>query len=136
MPVYEYACACGVTFDRCLPVAMYRDPQFCDCGKQAVKQVCAPSFFVPQDVNYTSPIDGRVIRSMQEREEDLKRADCVPWEPGIAQDGKRREAEEDAALDKEIDAAVEKTINNMPEHKKTQLANELASGADINLIRN
>lgn len=136
MPTYAYRCECGEEFDRCLPVSMYRDPQFCICGKQATKLICAPSVFVPQDINYTSPIDGRPIRSMQEREEDLKRADCVPWEPGIAQDGARREAEEDAALDREIDAAVEKTIAAMPDTKKAQLANELASGADVNFIRN
>lgn len=32
---------------------------------------------------YASPIDGRPITSRHERNEDCKRNDAVPWEPGI-----------------------------------------------------
>ena len=32
---------------------------------------------------YQSPIDGRPITSRSERNEDCKRNDAVPWEPGI-----------------------------------------------------
>lgn len=135
MPVYSYKCECGQAFDRVLPVSMYATEQLCYCGKVAVKQIVAPSVFIPQDINYTSPIDGRPIRSMQERVEDLKRADCVPWEPGIKQDGERKQAEAEAALDREIDAVVEREIEKMPEDKKASLANELAAGADVSFVR-
>ena len=136
MPVYSYKCECGADFDRCLPVSMYKDPQTCDCGKIATKQVCAPSFFMAQDINYQSPIDGRPITSMQARIDDLKRADCVPWEPGIGQDGERNKRESEARLDREIDTVVDREIAKMPEEKKARLANELAAGADIQLVRN
>ena len=32
---------------------------------------------------YASPIDGRPITSRTERNEDCKRNDAIPWEPGI-----------------------------------------------------
>jgi hypothetical protein len=39
---------------------------------------------------YISPVDGRVIRNAQERRDDLKRNDCIPWEPGINQDANKK----------------------------------------------
>ncbi len=32
---------------------------------------------------YASPIDGKPITSRSERNEDCKRNDAIPWEPGI-----------------------------------------------------
>jgi hypothetical protein len=32
---------------------------------------------------YRSPIDGRLVTSRHERDEDCKRNDAIPWEPGI-----------------------------------------------------
>jgi len=32
---------------------------------------------------YQSPIDGRPITSRTERNDDCKRNDAIPWEPGI-----------------------------------------------------
>lgn len=32
---------------------------------------------------YQSPIDGRLITSRSERDEDCKRNDAIPWERGI-----------------------------------------------------
>jgi putative FmdB family regulatory protein len=136
VPTYEYLCdTCGSKFDRTLPVAMYASLQHCKCGAAARKLISAPAVFVPQDICYDSPIDGRPITSMQARIEDLKRADCVPWEPGIAQDGERRKREEEAALDAKIDATVDQFIDALPEHKKTELANELAAGSDVDFVR-
>jgi hypothetical protein len=33
---------------------------------------------------YTSPIDGRLITSRSHRREDLKRNNCVEWEPSMS----------------------------------------------------
>ena len=42
--------------------------------------VCAPR--VKSDIEpYKSPIDGRLITSASERRDDLKRNNCVPYEP-------------------------------------------------------
>lgn len=35
--------------------------------------------------DYQSPVDGKVIGSRSTRREDLKKHNCVPWEPGIGQ---------------------------------------------------
>lgn len=45
--------------------------------------------FIAADIpEYRSPIDGRLISSRSHRREDLKRNNCVEWEPGI---GKKAE---------------------------------------------
>jgi hypothetical protein len=35
--------------------------------------------------DYQSPIDGKHITSRSTRRDDLKKHDCVEWEPGIGQ---------------------------------------------------
>lgn len=136
MPLYEYECnSCGNKFEKTLPVALYQSTQHCMCGSDARKLLSAPSVFVPQNICYDSPIDGRPITSQRERDEDLKRADCVPWEPGIKQDGERRKKEADDALDAAVDSSVDKFIDSLPAHKRVELANELSSGAEATFIR-
>lgn len=136
MPTYEYSCdSCGKRFDMTLPLSQYNTPQMCVCGILARKMLSAPSVFVPKDICYDSPIDGRPITNMRERIEDLKRADCVPWEPGIKQDGERRKRETEAALDAAIDTSVDQFIESLPCDKRISLANELASGAEADFIR-
>ena len=42
--------------------------------------ICKP--YVQSDIpEYRSPIDGKLIGSRSTRREDLKKNDCVPWEP-------------------------------------------------------
>jgi hypothetical protein len=43
-------------------------------------QIVAP-MVVPDTPEYTSPIDGRLISGRVQRREDLKRNDCVEYEP-------------------------------------------------------
>lgn len=128
MPTYEYSCQCGKDFEVILPIKLHAEPQECACGKVATKVFrTAPIGFVSPDICYDSPIDGRVIRSKQQRIEDLARSNCVPYEPGQKQDYLRSIEEADAALDKSIEAHVEQEIAKMPAAKKEILANELAS---------
>jgi hypothetical protein len=49
----------------------------------------APMVMRPM-AEYRSPIDGRLITSKQERREELKRNDCVEWEPGIGKGAYKR----------------------------------------------
>lgn len=71
---------------------VFRDGMFVDkvTGERAVtgsEAVCVP--FIVRDIPaYTSPIDGRVIDGRAARREDLKRNNCVEWEPGM---GKKAE---------------------------------------------
>ncbi len=54
--------------------------------------LCAP--MVIRDIEpYRSPIDGKEISSRSARREDLKKNDCVPWEPGMGTVFKRTPGE-------------------------------------------
>lgn len=49
--------------------------------------------FIAGDIpEYRSPIDGKPITSRSHRREDLKRNDCVEWEPGM---GKAKPSQKD-----------------------------------------
>lgn len=48
------------------------------------KEAEFPTPLVMREISeYRSPIDGRLITSRLERNEDCKRNDALPWEPGI-----------------------------------------------------
>lgn len=95
----------------------------------------APMVFIGRDIHYTSPVDGRVIRSKAERLDDLARHGCIEYDPGMKQDYARRQKEADAAIDSGIERTVEETIHKMPSAKRERLANELSSGLDVQPVR-
>lgn len=99
------------------------------------QQRFAPMIFVGRDIHYTSPVDGRVIRSKQERMDDLRRNNCVEYDPGMKQDAERRQRAADAAIDTGIERTVEETIHKMPSAKRERLASELSSGLDVQPVR-
>jgi len=94
-----------------------------------------PVMVVPEIPAYQSPIDGRWINSRAQRREDLRRNDCVEYEPSMRGEIERRRAREDAELDAKIDATVEAEIHAMPARKREHLIAEMESGADIELTR-
>jgi hypothetical protein len=91
--------------------------------------------FVSQEVRYTSPIDGKVITNRQQRQDDLARHGCIEYDPEMKKDTARRIEREEKALDRSIDAAVERQIHNMPTHKREKLAAELQGGLTAEVIR-
>ncbi len=95
----------------------------------------APMIFVKQDVHYASPIDGRVIRSKHEREDDLRRNGCIEYDPCMKQDQERRKRESETALDRSIEESVERDWATMPSAKREKMANELIGGADVEPVR-
>ena len=51
--------------------------------EQRKKPIALP--YVISDIPpYASPIDGRMITSRSERRDDLKRNNCVEWEPSLS----------------------------------------------------
>lgn len=130
MPTYEYSCSCGARFDRVLPVKDYDQPQTCECGNLATKMLSRPMVFVAPDICYDSPIDGRPITSMQARKEDMARAGCVEYDPGMRQDYQRRIAQGEASLEAKIEATVEAEIDRMPTEKRERLHNEMLGGME------
>ncbi len=77
------------------------------------------------DVRYDSPINGRPITSHAQRIEDMKRHDCIEYDPGMKQDAQRRMDESDASLDASIERHVEKEIAKMPTKQRGKLVSEL-----------
>lgn len=127
--IYAYECdSCGSEFERVLPVSDHAKPQACECGKTARKVICAPALMIPQDIHYTSPIDGRPITSMKARMEDLARSNCEPYDPGMRQDNDRRVRESETALEKAVDETVERAVTAMPSEKREKLQAELDGG--------
>jgi hypothetical protein len=67
---------------------VFRDGAFVDrqtgipMEKPFAGKICAPHIIsdIPE---YRSPIDGRVIGSRSERRDDLKRNNCVEYEPSL-----------------------------------------------------
>jgi hypothetical protein len=128
--LYEYICSNGHEFERSLPVAEYRTPQFCECGRKGKRVISAPMLAVVQrECRYDSPIDGRPITSWAQRKEDLARNGCQEYDPGMKQDYHRRIEREDRDIDKKLDATVEAEIEKMPARKREKLMSELDSGA-------
>lgn len=130
MPTYVHRCENGHRFERVRRVADFDKTEVCDCGLVAPRVICAPMVFVQPDICYDSPIDGRPITSMQARLEDLARAECVPYDPGMKQDYQRRIARGEAELEAKIEATVEAEIERMPTEKRERLHNEMLGGME------
>ena len=136
MPIYGYCCECGEKFDRYLRYENYDAPQYCRCGREATRQIFAPLMVVvAPNICYDSPIDGRPITSLRDREEDLARNNCKPYDPGMKQDYEERVKREDEALDRAVEETVDREIALMPSTKRERLVNELASGMTAEVIR-
>lgn len=130
MPLHSFRCPTGHVFDAYQPSDKLDSTMECaQCKAMAEKVFLTPPMgFVRQDVCYASPIDGRPITSHQEHVEDLRRADCVPYEPGIKQDQERKAREREEAVERSIDETVEREIALMPTKKKEKLTAELEGG--------
>lgn len=91
--------------------------------------------FVQPDCHYTSPIDGREITSRQQRADDLARHDCIEYDPLMKQDAERRRVESETALEKSVDATIEREIHTMPARQRETLVSELQNGVTVEAVR-
>lgn len=128
MPTYAHTCDNGHDFDLVLRFSELERPQFCECGAPATRVICAPMVFVQADICYDSPVTGEAITSKQKRIEDLKRHNCIEYDPGMKQDYQRRIQEGEKQLDAKVDAFVDQQISTMPARKREKLESELKSG--------
>lgn len=80
---------------------------------------------VAQDVCYDSPIDGTPITSHAARLEDLKRHDCIEYDPEMKKDYERHRQESQQAFEQTIEQSVAHDIARMPSAKKRQLIREV-----------
>lgn len=110
----------------------------CDqCDLAAVRIFTAPVMVVAKpDLCYDSPIDGTPITSWAARQEDMKRNNCIEYDPEMKKDAARAQQDRQAAFDKSIDQTVAQTVAKMPAKKRAQLKKELVNqGADCRIVR-
>lgn len=112
MPLYTFKCVCGQRDLRFAKIAQRDDPQSCSCGQPMQRIIEAP-FVRPEIPAYQSPIDGRWIDSRAQRQEDLKRNNCVEVEPGMKEDCERRRKADENSFFATVDASVDKTVAEM-----------------------
>lgn len=124
--IYQYKCEHGHEFEVYRRVADHQPVELCECGVDAVQVLTAPIMVkVACDVRYTSPIDGTPITSHHQRHEDLKRHDCIPYDPEMKRDAHRRSDESMATLEQAVEQTVYEEIAKMPTAKKAKLYSEV-----------
>jgi hypothetical protein len=118
---------CQKSFDRFLRLVDYDMPQTCDCGAQAVKQLCAPA--VRGDyAGYSCPVTGQWIEGRRAHEENLRRHGCRVLEPGETEAARRNHAAAEAEFDRQIEQTAEQLVAGLPPQKLEKLASEMQSG--------
>ena len=138
MPSYLYRCANQHQFERVTTVRNHESAVSCEeCDLVAQQVITAPAMVkVAPDLCYDSPIDGAPITSHAARTEDLKRNNCIPYDPEMKRDAARKTTERDEALYTSIEETVCTEVAKMPPKKKRQLVKELVrQGTDIEVTR-
>ncbi len=137
MPTYQFCCNHGHQMEKYVSLQDYDNPQSCYCGETTYRQILAPALVKAQpECRYDSPIDGRPITTWQQREEDLARHNCQPYDPEQKKDYEQKQAESQSALEKALDETVEEKISRMPTKDRERLHSELVDqGADIVIER-
>lgn len=134
MPLYEYKCDCGKRFDLMLPLARYDEPQVCECGKTAVKQLSAPAIRADY-AGYSCPISGQWIEGKKAHEANLRKHGCRVLEAGETSAVTRRRQADDTAFENKIAETAAEFVETLPSAKREQLGRELENGADITVVR-
>jgi hypothetical protein len=126
VPEYLYRCPNNHWMNNFSSVANHTPIVACECGMMAEQVITAPLLVkVAADVCYDSPVTGEPITSWAQRKEDLKRHDCIEYDPEMKKDAERRKQEKLDALDKSIDTTVEAAIEKMPGRQRAKLHSEV-----------
>jgi hypothetical protein len=138
MPLYEYRCGNQHLTRKLYRVRDYVEAVDCDQCDLAAVRIFTPPVMVKSavDVRYHSPIDGRPITSHAARQDDLKRHDCIPYDPEIKKDAVRWQKERQDAFDAKVDQTVSTEIARMPSRKRQELVKEVVGmGAILEVNR-
>lgn len=127
MPLYDFRCEAGHTFERHVKLAHFDDLQLCACESPAKRVISAPLFTVDH-TGYDCPVTGKWVGSKSEHRDNLKRTGCRVLESGETEATVRRRVAEEAEFDRKIEDTVEKEIESYSSAKKEQLHNELVNG--------
>ena len=135
MPLYDYQCPVGHSFERVFSLDKYKKRVRCACGKFG-KRVILPTMIVKDYSSYQCPISGKLIDGRKAHEENLKLNNCRLLEPGEREQLDKRKIDDENKLFSSIDNSVEEFCTNLSSAKKEKLANELLSGVSAEVIRN
>lgn len=135
MPLHDFQCARGHTFEFWEKPKDLQQFRLCHCGMLARKVFLAPPLIANDLPGYISPATGAWIEGRVAREEDLRRSGCRPYEVGERQEFIRRKQAEEAQLDSAIEQTVDETISQMPVVKRDRLAAEMEAGVDAVVMR-
>lgn len=138
MPFYLYACPLGHGFETFLKVASHVSALPCrQCELVAKQVITAPMMVkVAGEVCYDSPINGQAITSWDAHREDLKRNQCIPYDPGMKKDAERTRNQQDAALDQSVQTHAEQMCAKLSTKQKGKLWSELTEqGVGLDCVR-
>ena len=63
--------------------------------------------------DYTSPIDGKLISGRKQRREDLKRNNCVEYDPGMKDDARRIRKEQERQFERGLGETMQRTATQL-----------------------
>lgn len=138
MPTYLYRCANQHITTKICPVSCYEEAVTCDdCDLVAQRLFTAPILVAAQaEVRYDSPIDGTPITSRYAREEDMKRHNCIEYDPEMKRDADRKREESQRQLEAAVEQTVTEAIAKMPTAKRAKLYSEVVEqGVGCEVIR-
>ena len=134
MPMYQFRCTEGHTFDRLVPLAQFDEPQSCPCGVAASRQIVAPAIRTDY-AGYTCPVSGKWIEGRTAHRENLARTGCRVLEPGETSALTSRQQSSEAALEAALDSTAEELIANLSSRDKERLAAEMDAGLSAEVVR-
>jgi hypothetical protein len=107
------------------------------CDLAAVRVWTAPVMVKAQpDIAYDSPVDGRPITTHAARRDDLKRNDCIEYDPEMKKDAARKQQERQQAFDASVEETVYKEVAKLPKKKKDRLIKEVVNqGVTAEVVR-
>lgn len=135
MPLHDFLCCAGHTFEAFVPLVDLEKERLCDCGSPAHRVFLTAPMGIVKNVEYTSPIDGRAITTKSARIEDMARHNCVEYDPEMKKDYMKRLERDNDALGRRVEETFDAEIERMPTRKRELLEQELRSGADLELTR-
>lgn len=136
--LYEYRCANKHVTTKLYRVRDYVEAVDCEECDLVAQRLFTPPILVKvsADVCYDSPVTGEPITSHAARVEDMKRHDCIPYDPEMKHDFVRRREESQKQFEEQIENTVCREVANMSADKRARLANELIThGADVEVVR-
>lgn len=138
MPAYQYRCANKHVTTKLYRVRDYVEAVDCEECNLVAQRLFTPPILVKvaADVCYDSPVTGEPITSHAARVEDMKRHDCIPYDPEMKTDFIRRREESQQQFEAQIEQTVYEEVAKMDSGKRARLANELVEqGADVEVVR-